>query len=432
MLTQPIVTPKARWWNYLLVVVFTIASLFYLFEYFVMKKPALSVVMVAVLIYGIIGILGWRQVDVTQSGRWLGVYFAVQIALSTLVSLLILPETNELMPSFWHYPLMFQAAALPVLWRWVIWLILWASHLVFQPDIVMMPSTDVIFSSSLYFAFGLAGYMVWQERILRQEKEGLLRYIEQQRQREIAHHEKINHLRVKFVRSATHDLKNPLNILMGYLDLLKNDETIVSNHLLQKYMSYMERSTQRMHYLIVDMLDLLEVQSEIQPKFTPLSLNALLQEVVDDFQRSADDKGLSLKLQLPDYPVIRALDANRFRRLVDNLVSNAIKYTPSGGIIGLHLYQQGSETLIDVRDTGMGIPENSIPALFDAFYRVPDKSHNQIEGTGLGLAIVKAIADQHQARIQIESVVNQGTTIRVIMPEHNQPVRMVTGTQAAD
>jgi signal transduction histidine kinase len=114
-------------------------------------------------------------------------------------------------------------------------------------------------------------------------------------------------------------------------------------------------------------------------------------------------------------PTVRG-DRARLAQLTNNLLSNAIKFTPDGGHVEVHGHEDGSNAIIEIRDSGIGIPADDIPRLFRRFFRASSATENAISGTGLGLAIVKSIADAHHGEIEVDSSLGVGTTMRLLLP----------------
>jgi signal transduction histidine kinase len=146
-----------------------------------------------------------------------------------------------------------------------------------------------------------------------------------------------------------------------------------------------------------------------------VDLNALAEDAVCAAKPSAAAKSIALTVDLCDLPEIRG-DRARLAQVLDNFVSNAIKFTPSGGSVGVTTVIRPGEVEIVVSDTGMGIPKAELPLLFQRFFRAERATSGAIPGTGLGLAIAKAIVTAHGGRIRVESEDGAGTTFRVILP----------------
>jgi signal transduction histidine kinase len=129
----------------------------------------------------------------------------------------------------------------------------------------------------------------------------------------------------------------------------------------------------------------------------------------------AIQKGIQLSYTPPPDDVIN-IDDGYMARVVDNLVSNAIKYTSAGGQVGVRVVPDATHVTVEVRDTGLGIPQEDLPRIFEAFYRVRSSEHERAEGSGLGLSIVKTIVEQHGGRVLVKSEPGKGSTFEVILP----------------
>lgn len=245
------------------------------------------------------------------------------------------------------------------------------------------------------------------------------RQLEAARIRDQQRFEFIDNMRAQFIASATHDLKNPLAVIRGYSTLLELDKSIQLSESATGYVDMIRIGVTRMMTLITDMLDLLQFETNLRLELDHVSLLRLLEVVAGDFQHLANEKQLSLSLEAPYGDVELYVDAARMRSVLDNLVSNAIKYTRNGGSVIIRGGPVGDEAIIEVQDTGLGIPLEARENLFKAFYRVKDPAHLEIaEGTGLGLSAVKVLVEQHGGTVELDSEVGQGSTFRVRLPLH--------------
>jgi OmpR-family two-component system manganese-sensing sensor histidine kinase len=244
----------------------------------------------------------------------------------------------------------------------------------------------------------------------------------------------------QFTADASHELRSPLaliqtNVQVALTDLeLGEAKTNTVFHYRQQLQT-VERLTQRLGKLVNDLLFLARQDSGInRDVFTACSLDALLMEVVEEQQILAAEKDIVLTLSLIDPPLSESdpkLLENWFTvlgnwdelvRLCTNLISNAVQYTPATGKIKVELARVSGlrynhpQLQIKVSDTGIGIPQEALPHLFDRFYRVDPARSYGTASSGLGLAIAQAIVEHHQGQIQVDSTVNQGTTFTVILP----------------
>jgi signal transduction histidine kinase len=145
-------------------------------------------------------------------------------------------------------------------------------------------------------------------------------------------------------------------------------------------------------------------------------LNDLIHRTVDDFEDTIHQAGLELNLDIPPDRMRLMGDPVHLSRLLDNLISNAIKFTPTGGRINIRLQRDNGTAILEVSDTGVGIPSDKLERVFDRFYQVDGSSTRRYGGTGLGLALVKEIAISHGGQVSVESTVGKGSTFRVNLP----------------
>ncbi len=241
--------------------------------------------------------------------------------------------------------------------------------------------------------------------------------IETLREQDRQHFETLDRMKTEFIRMATHDLRNPLNVILGYVRVLERIELSGRDReLLTEARQNIELSVQKMRNLVTDVLDLAQIETgmDFHREMTPLG--PFLAASLQGFHTVADEKGVELIFLPPAIGVSLMIDVKRMTRVMENLVSNAIKYTPPGGQVTVSARHNGEQALITVSDTGFGIPENDLPYLFDAFYRIEQGEYQREEGSGLGLSIVKTIVEQHKGTISVMSRVSRGSTFLVALP----------------
>lgn len=236
------------------------------------------------------------------------------------------------------------------------------------------------------------------------------------RQREVQQYALLDELRRQFIGSATHDLKNPLALINGYIYLLETHPSIADDAEAQSYLETIKRASRKMGHLVGDMLDLLKMEAGIDLEIDEFDLSKLVRQQTSDQALPARDKQQRYQVFIPDEPIMIQADANRLTRVIDNLVSNAIKYTPQGGEVMVSLRLVDAWAILEVRDNGLGIPAEALDRLFEPFYRVNTIEHRAVEGTGLGLSIVKRIVEAHGGKIEVESQLGQGSVFRVALP----------------
>ena len=229
---------------------------------------------------------------------------------------------------------------------------------------------------------------------------------------------RVNEMRSDFVANVSHELRTPLSILRGYIEtLLDNPKT--SPKELARILQVMERHSKRLGLLVDDLLTLAELESaNSNLQLSEVNLSELLGKVVHDWEKKLAEKQLKMNVDVAaTVPVILA-DETRLEEVLHNLLDNAVKYSRKKGEIRLHAEQgDDDEIVLSVSDSGVGIGKNDLPRIFERFYRADKaRSPESIRGTGLGLSIVKHIAQRHGGRVEAESELGKGTTIRVLLP----------------
>ncbi|HAZ31658.1 MAG TPA: hypothetical protein DCY61_03005, partial [Dehalococcoidia bacterium] len=222
-----------------------------------------------------------------------------------------------------------------------------------------------------------------------------------QARNELAELEKGKERLVTFISMVAHDLKAPLVAIQSYFGVMLGG---YSGELNERQRQMIERSSVRIDgllELISDLLDISRIEmGQIVQEMKEVSLAQLVMEPLDDMQRLAKEKGLRLAADIsPDLPSIFG-SPTRLQQVFTNLLSNAIKFTPKGGTVTLRLLERDGEIVGEIRDTGLGIPDEDLPRIFEDFYRA---SNVDVPGTGLGLPIVKRIIEAHGGRISAES-----------------------------
>jgi two-component system OmpR family sensor kinase len=229
-----------------------------------------------------------------------------------------------------------------------------------------------------------------------------------------------------FVANAAHELRTPLTTIRLRADALadgaKDDPAVAT-----QFLSDISNETERLSRLVDELLALSRIETGLIPlQRESLSIGEVATGVVDGLMPRAIQMGVSLQVEGPDGSVVSA-NPDQIRRVFINLLTNALKFTPKGGSVSIqvqHLRQSqpsarldaGSWVVTRVRDTGVGIPAEDLPHIFDRFYRSDKARARDTGGSGLGLAIVKSIVDQHGGRIWAESVPNQWTEISFALP----------------
>jgi two-component system phosphate regulon sensor histidine kinase PhoR len=230
--------------------------------------------------------------------------------------------------------------------------------------------------------------------------------------------ERRRHERIRrdFVANASHELRTPLTSIRGFVEALE-DGALAEPVTGQRFLGKIRTHADRMAELVEDLLELSRLESgERPPRWEEVPTGELADEVVASFSDRAQRKPLTLARAGNGAPAVVS-DADRLRRILENLVDNAIKYTPAGGHVEV-VARGGSDggAILEVRDDGPGIAPEHLPRIFERFYRVDKARSRELGGTGLGLAIVKHLAESMGALVTVESELGSGACFRVAVP----------------
>ncbi|GAA1147027.1 ATP-binding protein [Nocardioides aquiterrae] len=218
----------------------------------------------------------------------------------------------------------------------------------------------------------------------------------------------------EFVASVSHELRTPLTSVLGHLELLCESDDLPAEAAAQ--LRVVQRNALRLQALLADLLLIGQVaDGTLELHMGPADAAAIAREAVEFARVSAQRAGISLTADLPERLPLRA-DAQRLRQVVDNLVSNAIKYSRSGDAATVTARQEGDRVVIEVADTGIGIAAEELDHVFGRFFRGGEAIQRQITGTGLGLSIVGSIVAAHDGTVTVESEQGRGTTFRATLP----------------
>ncbi|MAU12737.1 MAG: hypothetical protein CL607_23140 [Anaerolineaceae bacterium] len=239
--------------------------------------------------------------------------------------------------------------------------------------------------------------------------------IEEMRHRDRERFDKLMQMREQFVRAAAHDLKNPLTLVSGYARMMRQEQKVRTDPDLIHFVDEIEHSGKDMLHLINSMLDVIYIQNSVDLQREPIQIKYFLQEAVKSHEMNAADHDIKLTMDLPDDEAVADIDQKFMRRVIDNLVSNAIKYSEDGSEIKIIMEAEDNWISIHVEDEGAGIPEYELPHLFEPFYRAK-QPREDIEGSGLGLSIVKEVVERHRGRVAVQSEVGKGSKFSIFFP----------------
>jgi signal transduction histidine kinase len=233
--------------------------------------------------------------------------------------------------------------------------------------------------------------------------------------REVTADRELDRMRDAFVATVSHELRTPLTSISGFLEMLQEEEAGLGETGRQ-YLDVIRRSTDRLHALVEDLLLIAQIEAKrVELQLAPVDIAQLLTRAVEAVRPSADDKGVELEL-LTDHPPLVQGDSNRLTQVLDNLVSNAVKFTNDGGKVTLSVRADGDGVRLEVADTGIGVPAEEQGQVFSRFFRASTATRLAIPGTGLGLAISRALVEQHGGTIVFESAEGEGTQVVVTLP----------------
>jgi two-component system, OmpR family, phosphate regulon sensor histidine kinase PhoR len=225
----------------------------------------------------------------------------------------------------------------------------------------------------------------------------------------------LENIRRDFVANVSHELKTPLTAIRGMVETLIEDAEM-DPAVRQRFLGRVFEQTLRLSALVVDLLALSRLESERELDLEEIELGALVTGCGREQQVNAERAGIELQLELPGEPVVLLGDQEDLRQMINNLVDNALKYTPAGGRAGVRLRLSNGRARLDVWDTGIGIEPADQERIFERFYRVDKARSRELGGTGLGLSIVKHVALKHRGKLALQSRPGHGTTFTVELP----------------
>jgi signal transduction histidine kinase len=227
----------------------------------------------------------------------------------------------------------------------------------------------------------------------------------------------VSRLKDEFVGLISHELRTPLSSILGYLELMRDDDESPLSAEQRQYVSVAERNAHRLLRLVGDLLFTAQVSSGKFPlDLSMVQLNDVVASSVESAKPAASTAGVELVLVPADTSVVVKGDAIRLGQACDNLISNAVKFTPRGGSVTVSVGTSSDDAIVTVRDTGMGIPESELDQLYARFFRASTATRNAVPGVGLGLAITKAIVTAHEGELDVESKEGVGTAFSLSLP----------------
>ncbi len=229
--------------------------------------------------------------------------------------------------------------------------------------------------------------------------------------------ERLDRFKTTFMLTVAHELRSPVASAQSLIRALVKGLAGTLNEKQGDIISRVEAQLEMLMALIDDLLDLAATKDTLpQPALEPTSLAPVLKDVLSEFEAQAEEKGISIDRDISTGDLWVKADEEGLRKVLTNLISNAMKYTSAGGRVQISASAGDGEVRIQVKDTGIGIPANAIPMLGREFFRAPNAKEAGIRGTGLGLSIVKGQLNRFQGRMQVHSEVEQGSEFTVQIP----------------
>jgi two-component system phosphate regulon sensor histidine kinase PhoR len=233
--------------------------------------------------------------------------------------------------------------------------------------------------------------------------------------RDITEAARYEQLRKDFIANVSHELRTPLTLISGFVETLRDG--VDDRERAAKYLSTVHKHSKQLGNLIDDLLSLSRLEADSSPRDrSPLYLHELAEKVRELLLPAAQNKGQQLSVELRGQPPPVMADAPDLERALTNLVDNAVKYTPAGGAIRIVVSVEDGQPLVQVIDSGVGIPTADLPRIFERFYRVDRSRSREMGGTGLGLSIVKHVVQRHGGSIEAVSTVGAGSCFTVRLP----------------
>ncbi len=230
---------------------------------------------------------------------------------------------------------------------------------------------------------------------------------------------RLERLRQEFVANVSHELKTPLSIIKACVETLLDGAVDDPQHR-RSFLEQLDSQSNRLHALILDLLSLARIESgEELFEFQPLTVSEIVQSCLERHRPRAESKEQILEIMPPagDEALAVWADEEALEQILDNLLDNAVKYTPQGGRVCVRWRREGEQVCLEVADTGIGIPESDLPRIFERFYRVDKARSRELGGTGLGLSIVKHLVQAMHGSVHAASRAGQGTTFTIRLPQ---------------
>lgn len=396
-------------------------------DYFLYPKDFLEFLAVrmgdAVVLFAIIGFLFFGKQRLIKAKIW-GVISALSI--TTAISMMIYQTEGARSPYFagLNLAIMCWASLLP--WSVVQTIIMCVGTLLVYIVACVANPTSAEPSFLPYLGFGSSfiviatiiciGITIFLSRV--RFEDFRLRHQLDAQNREL---QDLDRLKTQFFSSVSHELRTPLTLILGPVEnLLALGDALDAK--IHESLMLIHRNSLRLLKLINDLLDLtrLDEGADILRKKT-IAIAPFVKGIVESVRHLGLSKQLRLKVEESDAGLEIAADPARMEKVLVNLLTNAIKYTPPEGVITVRWLAADGAVVIEVEDTGVGIPQEDLTKVFDRFHQVRGNSANQVQGVGIGLALAKELVEQHDGELEVESVFGEGSTFRIVLPVTAEP-----------
>ncbi|MGA9351527.1 MAG: ATP-binding protein [Anaerolineae bacterium] len=246
---------------------------------------------------------------------------------------------------------------------------------------------------------------------------------------DITHLKEVDRLKSNIVANVSHELRAPLASIKAYTELLLDELEGEDRALRHRFLTVIDRETDRLTGLICDVLDLSRLEAgQFAMKMEPLHIGEIIGDILDLFDIQAQDRKISIHADVqPDLPPI-LVDRELMTMMIKNLVGNAIKFSSEGGQVDVVAREEDAKLILSVIDRGLGIPPDDLPHIFEKFYRVWSTTESGIEGVGLGLVLAKEASEAHGGKIEVESELGVGSRFIVTLPIAGQGADISTGS----
>lgn len=240
---------------------------------------------------------------------------------------------------------------------------------------------------------------------------------------DVTEEEQIERERREFVSNVSHELRTPLTTLRSYLEALA-DGAWKDTDIAPKFLEVTQNETERMIRMVNSLLQLSHMDSkEYSLNRKRIDFIPFIHKIIDRFEMSTKDGNTIFKREIPNYRFNVWVDGDRMTQVLDNIISNAIKYSPDGGTIYVKVEKQINQIIVSIRDEGVGIPIDKLDKIFDRFYRLDKARTRKLGGAGLGLAITRELVEAHFGKIWVKSIEGKETTFYFTLPLMNEKWR---------